>query len=67
MVSDSRQISLNTAFPLYKIFQLKTELFLKPTNQNAETCEWWLRLYHGEATKDDIRRVESEFKKYAIA
>lgn len=58
MTSDSRMISLNTAMPQYKICQLKTNLFLKAKEQDRETCEWWLRLYRGEFSKDDIRRLE---------
>lgn len=57
MTSDSRMIALNTATPQYKVNQLKSKLFLVADNQNRDTCEWWLRLYRGEFSKDDIKRL----------
>jgi uncharacterized protein YfeS len=58
MTSDSRMISLNTGFPQYRIEQIKTQMFLSNEDQTRETCEWWLRLYHGEYTKADKNRLE---------
>lgn len=57
MTSDSRMISINTAMPQYKINQLKDNLFLKANEQDRDTCEWWLRLYRADFTKDDISRL----------
>ena len=57
MVSDSRQISLNYDLPLYKVSQLKSRLFLWEDSQDKDTCEWWLRLYQNEATKEDLKKL----------
>ena len=62
MVSDSRQISQNLDLPLYKVSQVKTRLFLIEKSQDNETCEWWMRLYHGEASKEDEKRLLNEMK-----
>ena len=62
MTSDSRMISLNTATPQYKVSQLKSQLFLVAENQDREICEWWLRLYRGEFTKDDLKRLMRDLK-----
>lgn len=62
MTADSRMISLHTGFPQYKVAQVKSELFLKPTEQTKEICDMWLRLYHGEFTKDDIHLLERLIK-----
>ena len=59
MVSDSRQISLNYDLPLYKVSQLKARLFLYEESQSKETCEWWIRLYHNEASQNDINKLKS--------
>lgn len=63
MTSDSRMISLATGLPQYKIDQLKVRLFLGPEEQNRATCEWWLRLYRSEFTKDDVRKLVEQLEK----
>ena len=57
MVADSRQISLNYDLPLYKVSQLKSRLFFGEDFQDKDTCEWWLRLYQNEATKEDLKKL----------
>jgi len=57
MTADSRMISLNTATPQYKVSQLKSELFLKKDTQPKEVCDWWLRLYHADFEKDDVKEL----------
>lgn len=57
MVSDSRMIAINTDVPQYKVQQVKDKLFLVAENQNKAVCDWWLRLYHGEYSKKDLRAL----------
>lgn len=54
LTCDSRMIHLNTNIPQWQIAQVKNRLFLVPKSQNKDTCEWWLRLYHGDYEKADI-------------
>lgn len=63
LTSDSRMISLNTDTPQYKVGQLKSKLFLTPQKQSEETCKWWLRLYKGQSTKEDVRLLKNELSK----
>lgn len=58
MTFDSRMIAFHTGLPQYKIEQVKNKLFRIAYNQERSTCDWWIRLFHGEHTKDDLRLLE---------
>ncbi len=62
MTGDSRQIYWNTGLPQYKIEQLKSKLFLNTDSQSKEVCEWWLRLYRGEYSEEDFKKLQSGIK-----
>ena len=55
-------ISIHNSLPQYKVEQLKAKLFLVADNQDRDTCEWWLRLYHGDGTKEDLKRLKRELE-----
>ena len=62
MTADSRMISINTDEPQYLVSQLKTQLFLRESEQPDEVCEWWLRLYRGSETVEDIKKLNKMLK-----
>lgn len=63
LTSDSRMISQNIDTPQYKVAQLKSKLFFVPQNQSEDVCEWWLRLYNGKSSKEDLRLLKNELEK----
>lgn len=66
MTSDARMISINTDIPQYKIAQLKSRIFMNLEKPNADICEWWTRLYRGDATQEDIEMLNEKFDLYDI-